>query len=584
MTIKAKLITSCAKNKSTDARVYLLTTLHFLISLFWEKSVFIFRTDWTEWKQQGFWLTDIRATYISDGAESIIVYILSRFFSAMLIYVFWKTIFIVVDKNASKETVSIFKNIFFVIFIIGIISYPQSFGLEIDNYGNYSRAIRFLPIYWQSVFTGAFYAACMMALPSWVGILFFQSVLFVLTIGYVFEKLEKLFPKRKVKYVLLLVFILPETYEILLNPYRNNFYTTLCLFYYSNLFFLYVERKKKGEVVLSWKNDIVFVFSSALIMIWRSEGIILGICGLFVYLLLFKNRKFVQNLIMIICFVMVFLGMWWCQQIGTIKYYGNDYLIINTPNILYNIFNNKKSNLVYEGAVKDIQAINRVVPSQILKESGLEGFRNYNWTLGRKDFNQTLATDEEAVNYMKAYYRIVYHNFEDFLKVQTNCFFRSLRIPVFFPTHIYTGKTFTPLKRFQYNYTVTDPAEIYQGNITGWWLSNYFRQNAFAMINQVNNAWKKLWLHSCAYMIIHLFAIVTDIYILILCFFRMFQKSKRWYGIFVILFFSIIGEIVGIFLFMPEGRPQYLYPMLYSSYLLIYLYSLELHFLNSELY
>ena len=46
-----------------------------------------------------------------------------------------------------------------------IITTLDEFNLEIDNYTNYAMAIRFLPTYWQGIFTGAVYAGGLLFFP-----------------------------------------------------------------------------------------------------------------------------------------------------------------------------------------------------------------------------------------------------------------------------------------------------------------------------------------------------------------------------------------------------------------------------------
>jgi hypothetical protein len=65
--------------------------------------------------------------------------------------------------------------------------------------------------------------------------------------------------------------------------------------------------------------------------------------------------------------------------------------------------------------------------------------------------------------------------------------------------------------------------------------------------------------------------------ILLLEFVRGFTKKRKEHWVYFILVAIILGEAAAVCLFMPEGRPAYLYPVLYTSYLLIFLYLIDMY-------
>ena len=91
-------------------------------------------------------------------------------------------------------------------------------------------------------------------------------------------------------------------------------------------------------------------------------------------------------------------------------------------------FRNPDADFTYDGADSDLNSIEAVVPIEILREYGMNGFRNYNWTKGHRDFNQTLVSDNAAEAYMSAYYRIILNNLDTFFDVQLNCFYNALKL------------------------------------------------------------------------------------------------------------------------------------------------------------
>lgn len=77
--------------------------------------------------------------------ELAIVYILSKVSAGIIIFLLWKLIFAIIDKKVSKGTISVFLLIYTIGVIVGIILFPDFFGIEMDNYSVYLYAIRFLP-------------------------------------------------------------------------------------------------------------------------------------------------------------------------------------------------------------------------------------------------------------------------------------------------------------------------------------------------------------------------------------------------------------------------------------------------------
>lgn len=173
--------------------------IHFLLTFLWERSLFLFSS--SNWD---YFITEARSDYVSNTAESVIVYIISKILAGLLIFLLWKLIFAIIKKRISKSKIVLFGIIYLIGFVIGIISFPSIFGLEIDNFTNYMQAIRFLPNYWQSIFTGTVYIGCMMVIPHPFSIFMFQWLSFVIVIAYVYTGIERFLQKGKCKYIALL--------------------------------------------------------------------------------------------------------------------------------------------------------------------------------------------------------------------------------------------------------------------------------------------------------------------------------------------------------------------------------------------
>ena len=554
-----------------DRYEILVPVFHFILSFAWQGKIFVGFGNWDMFS------TAVRnENVISASGELLLVYLVSRIFCFLIIYGFWEIVFFVMHRNVNKSDMIILGSIFIIGLLFGIILYPTCFGLEIDNYTNYLMVRRFQPTYWQSIYTGALYAGCFMVVPHPIALFLGQWTLFWAVVSYIYLGIGHLFDNAVCKYITLLLFLFPESYYLTFNAYRNNYYTVLVLLYISKLYF----DIKSDKTEINVKYIVIFSLYTAFLMVWRSEGVLIGAGGVAVFLLFIlglqkKNTKRICMLLTAICVSFVALNQ--IQAIGSKKYYGQDYMILNTTTVLYNIFNDPNSYLSYEGAEEDLQAIESVIPVEVLKEQGMGGYRNYNWTNGRLDFNQTLATDEQASAYMGAYYRIILNNLSTYLNVQINSFYSALQLPANRTTYSYQGDPTVVLEGFVYDKWQVGQNEVRETWNTVSWEENRVRITLSAFVNNVINMWRDIVSNSGLNVLLHSAALITIVLLLIKEVFLVIEDKKKWIHSlpFMVSFLIILGELAAVMLFMPEGRATYLYPMLYASYLLIFIYCVE---------
>lgn len=258
----------------------IVPTIHFLLTFLLERTLFIFSDNWS------FFYTVAKNDYVSNTVELVIVYALSKIGAGIIICLLWKLIFTIIKRQDFRQSIKMFIVIFGAGIIAGLFLYPDIIGFEFDNYIYYSMAIRFLPTYWTTIYSGGIYAACMMVFPHPFSIFVFQWLAFVAVIAYIYLQMEKMSDTEKYKYVVMLLFIMPESYYIIFNPYRNCMYTILCLFYFAYLFFISRNREKEFTI----KEMAAMAILSAFIMVWRSEGILIGIGGI-LFLILFAYYR-----------------------------------------------------------------------------------------------------------------------------------------------------------------------------------------------------------------------------------------------------------------------------------------------------
>lgn len=572
----------------------IIPILHFIITFMWQEKAFIGFGNWD------YFYTIVRnENVISNADELHLVYLLSRIFCFLIIFGFWKIVFFVMKKKASRSDIIILGSILIIVLLVGLILYPNIFGMDLDNYTNYLMARRFQPTYWQSIYTGALYGGCLMVIPHPIAIFIVQWIFFWSVISYIYINMGNLIKNSSWKYCSLLLFLLPESYFLTFSAYRNNFYTVLILFYISQIYFCFKNKISKINI----KNIIKFSALTAFIMVWRSEGILIGLGGIAVYLILiFKsikpklNKKIFKSIAFLILSVCVLFNTFnQIQAIGAKKYYGKDYMILNTIPVFRSLFNDPNIDLSYEGAKEDLGAIDAIVPIKVLREyseNGMFSYRCYNWTNGRQDFNQTLATDEQANAYMSAYFRIISHNLSSYLNVQIKAFYEALQLPTNRSIYLYNASTKTPdifnsysynseqlknIKQLEYTLWMDGLKEIKQTWKTTSWENNKIRIMLMSILNEIINVWREFISNSGLNTILHVASLIMVILLLIKELLDVINKKKQLKNSFpfIFAFLTILGECALILLFMPENKPTYLYPVLYASYLMIYIFFTE---------
>lgn len=546
---------------------YIIPLAHFLLSFLWQGFIFVGMGSWEQYKS-----VVINDNVLSDRAELLLVYVLSRVFSLLIILGLWRLFFYVTKKNVSRNDCFILGSILVIGLLFVIVCYPTFWKIEIDNYTNFFMARRFQPTYWNGIYTGALYAGCFMIFPHPITLNIFQWVFFWFAVSYIYLGIGELYGNIIWKYLILLLFVLPEAFFLTFDAYRNNFYTILLLVYISYIFFCI----KRAELDFSFKNMVLFSLFTAFIMVWRSEGMLFGVGGFFIYLMFVVKAKYTKNskaiLWYLISLSIMFLVLNQIQAVGSKKYYGKDYMIINTTNVLYSIFNSTNSNLTYEGVEEDLSAIDAVVPVQVLKENGMKGYRNYNWNEGRKDFNQTSATYEQASSYMSAYYRLIANNLGIYFKGQIDSFLTALQVPGSYV--VYSNRDNQGLDNFVYDEWQLGYVEVREMWNTYSWENNYFRLLLTSNILDGFSGWKDWLVKTGISAIMHILSIVTIVLLFLKELISVICKKRKLNDAlpFVISFIVLLGECLAIVLFMPESRKAYFYPVLFGNYLLIYLY------------
>ncbi|MCM1193276.1 MAG: hypothetical protein NC123_02845 [Butyrivibrio sp.] len=560
---KQNKIETIMRTLFSDKKKYLLPAIHFLLSFLYERCIFRFDSG------RDIVLPIPRNNIISDTAERVLAYAISKLFAAVLIFFLWYLLFWIVENWKKKRNIRFFTVLFAVSLVIALLIWPLTFYASVDNYITYSFARRFWPEYWHGAYTGFLYAALLMVVPNPVFIAVFQLLFGFFVLGYLYNRIvDSPVLRGKGKYCVFLVFLIPRTYALFTDPYRTEPYALLCMFAVSMTAMDVVDRRKRGKFSL-----VCNILLCGFISVWRTEGIILGFLLFLVQLLFVYRYKPRKAFVSFLCLLLAFGAFLLPQKLGDIKYYGKDYYFINSFNTLKNIFNHPDADLFYEKAQDDYEALEAVVPVELIRNYGMDGYRRYNYANGRNDINQSLADDATASAYMRAYYRIVAHNLKIYAKTQISILLTAITV---IPSRLNIPSTEPPVH------------DLPSWTLQSWSIGeqDYFSTLSF-MTPLVNlesrqrfsaSAWEAIGSFEDILQEIHFYSTVLiliplfDIFLFFREGIRFLKRKKNLFGLAGIAFL-LLGQAAAIVLVMPATMIVYLHAYYYCSLILCLIYA-----------
>lgn len=536
----------------------LLPLFHFLLSFVYERRILIFKLD------KEIIATIAKSEVISDGIERVTGYVLAKLFAFIFIWFLWKLVFFIFD-NWARTYIKAYSITAVVGSVIMALMWPGQFVASEDNVITFSYALRFWPEYWHSAYSSIIYTACMMVIPYAWFISVFQWLFAVFTSGYVYDRIydSKKLPKGG-RYGALAVLLMPGFFTLVSNAYRTECYALLCMFLVSKVTFDIVDGVKASK----W--DIFKLMAlCALVAVWRSEGIILGLLLFGVYLIFALKYKFTKILTMSILMVCMFVLALVPQKIGDYKYYGKDYSFINSFPTLQNILNAEGSNLSYDGADEDLKAISIVSPLPILQAYGMDGYRRYNYANGRKDINQSLASDEISSQYMKAYRNLVIHNPGIYLKTQVAMLAKMLMIKPYEYRESYDGVLVDDLEPWK-----LEAWDIGYEDVAATSYMTGAGKTLYGIVSSVFNGIDHFLTAIHFYTLILILIPMCEIWALIRELVMAIRKKPGCLGLGGVSF-VILLQAFAIIMVMPYSTLVYLHAYYYSSFIFVLVYFLS---------
>lgn len=542
---------------------YAIPLVHFLLSFFYERRILDFGPG------RDLSLPTPRNYIISDTAERVMAYVISKLFAAVIIFFLWYLLFWIVENVKKKKNVRFFLIFFGLCLIAVVLLWPVPFAKSEDNYITYSFARRFWPEYWHGAYTSILYAAAMMAVPNPVSISVLQLVFGVFVLGYLYNRIvDSPVLRGKGKYCVFLVFLMPRTFTLFTNAYRTELYALLCMFAVSMTAMDVVDQKKRGTLSL-----VCNIFLCGFISVWRTEGIILGFLLFLVQLLFVYKFKPRKAFISFLCLLLSFTAFFVPQKLGDIKYYGKDYSFINSFPTLKNILASPDADLYYEGVEDDLMALEAVTPVELIRYYGMDGYRRYNYANGRADINQSLADDATASAYMKAYYRLLLHNIPIYAKTQISMLLSAIMV---IPASYDVPCAELPeqdLPKWELK-----SWEIGGQDLTNTWSFMdrviYWVPRQLFMLHAMNavDAFEKTLRESSFYTVILILIPLFEIFLFFREGIRLRKKKKNLFGLAGIAFL-LLGQAAAIVLVMPAGALVYFHAYYYCSFILCLIYA-----------
>ena len=541
---------------------YILPLIHFLFSFLYERSILIFGLD------RDIILSIPRNFVISDTGERVLGYVLSKLFALAMICFLWSLLFWIVRTWSTRKNLRFFLFFFLVGCAVLLLLWPEPFAASRDNFITYSYAIRFWPEYWHSAYTSCIYAAMLMVVPHPVFLTIFQWLFAVFILGYLYNRiLDSPVLKGWGRYGVFLVFLMPGVYTLFTDPYRTELYALLCIFLVSMTAMDIVDQRQRGKLGL-----LLNLLLCSFVGVWRTEGIILGVLMFALQIVFVYHYRPVGAILCFLCMLLIFGAFSVPQKLGDKKYYGKDYSFINSFPTLRNILASSDANLSYEGALEDMAAIEAVTPAEILRRYGMDGYRRYNYFSGRGDINQSLAEDGVAAAYMKAYYRMVAHNFPIYARTQLFMLLKAIMLKTDEYVVYDSSTPVNDLEPWKLESWDIGEKDFYAAKGLDTWknttLHRISSKLADMLIDKISGFFRKTYFYSMLLVCIPLY----EIYLFFAEGIRFIKKKCNRLGLAGIAFI-LLGQAAAICLVMPAGTLVYLHAYYYCSFILCLIYT-----------
>lgn len=428
---------------------------------------------------------------------------------------------------------------FLLMMFLLLLVYPGAWRM--DEFGILRDAKTLMPTFWQGYLTSYFYIFALMFLPVPAGVIVMQCAVISLCVGFVCERACRILGLKH-KLWLILPFLAFPILDSNVYPMRMSVYVflELCL---ATVFLSAILEKRK----LTAKETWFVVFLTAVVAVWRTEGIYYMLWIPIVYLITFwKQESRKKKLKFVIVTVVATIAVMAPQTLGNKLISGDQYEITSMVLPLAPLLCEAQGE-----QVEELEIIDKVIDVNLMiqgYESGKSGISVF-WSepsLIRKNY-----TSAEYKEFKSAYYSLIRKYPEVFLKERVETFVNSNGI-LMNTTELYDTDEVANYVEFREEYVGG------KGFFTG------VRKQVLSLLelNGFQSGSEKLELYYVVYSFLP--QLLVLIVALLFCLIR-----RKWSSLLVLL--GIVGKVPLIFLTAPSRLFMYYYGIyLIGNVVLVY--------------
>lgn len=294
-----------------------------------------------------------------------------------------------------------------------LLVYPGAWRM--DEFGILRDAKTLMPTFWQGYLTSYFYIFSLMLLPIPAGVVLMQNVVISLCVGFVCERAQRIL-KLKHRIWLLLPFFAFPVLDSNMYPMRMSVYVFLEMSLTAAFLSAILEHRRFTE-----KETWFVILLTAVVAVWRTEGIYYMLWIPLVYLITFWKRESKKKKLWFIAVtVFITIAVMVPQNLGNKMVSGDQYDITSMVLPLAPLLSEAQ-----DEQQEELSAIDKVIDVQLMiegYESGKSGISVF-WSepaLIRSDY-----TSAEYKEFKSAYYSLIRKYPTVFLKERAETFINS---------------------------------------------------------------------------------------------------------------------------------------------------------------
>lgn len=416
---------------------------------------------------------------------------------------------------------------FSLMMILLLLVYPGAWRM--DEFGILRDAKTLMPTFWQGYLTSYFYIFSLMLLPIPAGVVIMQNVVISLCVGFICERAERIL-KLKHKIWLLLPFLAFPVLDSNMYPMRMSVYVFLEASL-AAVFLSAIMEKRKLTIKETW----FVIILTAIVAVWRTEGIYYLLWIPIVYLITFWKRESKKSkLQFVVVTVFATIIVMAPQSLGNKMVSGDQYeitsMVLPMAPLLCEAKDEQQSEL---SAIDKVIDVNLMIQGYESGKSGISVF----WSepaLIRDNY-----TSAEYKEFKSAYYSLIGKYPNVFLKERVETFMNSNGI-LMNTTELYDTDEVANYVEFRESYTGS------QGIFTG------VRKRVLSLLElrTTKDYNEKLSLYYVIY------SFLPQLLVLILASF--FCLIRRKWSSFLV-FLGVLGKVPLIFMTAPSLLFMYYY-------------------------